>query len=197
MVDAGPPMVVDAGLPVDRDGGQEEPVDAGSACTNTAMTIHDCATAAGYTVSDYLKPDPAGPELFIFGIYESSGNHSASGQAHVTVSRTSPHILVLSSYEATQWNVTVTSVAGLERIILNGYEGQTVTGVPAGIPVEDRSGPGFLAACAYVWPSDDQGCNTPGLVWGLRSLTSREVTGFSGCYRATQFALSDGTLSCP
>jgi hypothetical protein len=196
VVDAGT-VTVDAGAPVDRDGGQGEPVDAGSPCINTAMTVHDCDTEAGYTVSSYLRPDPAGPELFIFGVYESSSTHSSPGQAHVTVSRTSPHILVLSSYVQIHWTVSVAGGAGLERVILNGYEEQTVAGVPQGIPVENRSGAGYVAACAYVWPADDQGCNTPGLVSGLRTLTSREVTGFAGCYRATEFTLSDGTLSCP
>jgi hypothetical protein len=138
--------------------------------------------------------------MVVFGIYESRSDHSygnhPTGTATVHVRRTVPHVLVLSSYEPTQWTLDVAPGARIERIILNGYHAQTLSGVPAGVPVVDRSGPGYLSACAYKWPGDDQGCNTQGLVSGVEGLTSRELTAFAGCYRGTEFTLADGPSQC-
>jgi hypothetical protein len=114
----------------------------------------------------------------------------------VHVRRTTPHVLVLSSYEPTIWTIDASSGARIESIILNGYHPQRVAGVPPGVPVINRSGSGYLSACAVVWPGDSGGCDTPALITGLRQLTSREVTAFAGCYRATEFTLGNGSEQC-
>jgi hypothetical protein len=136
----------------------------------------------------------------VFGIYESRSDHGSgyhpTGEATVHVRRTVPHVLVLSSYEPTKWTIDAAPGARLERIILNGYHPQTVDGVPAGVPVVNRSGQGYLSACAYKWPGDDQGCDTARLVSGVESLTSRKLTAFAGCYRGTEFTLADSAGQC-
>jgi hypothetical protein len=138
--------------------------------------------------------------MVVFGIYESRSDHSygyhPTGTATVHIRRTVPHVLVLSAYEPTKWTLDVAPGARIERIILNGYHPQKVGGVPAGVPVVDRSGSGYLSACAYQWPDDDQGCDTPALVSGVEGLTSRKLTAFAGCYRGTEFTLADRPGQC-
>ncbi|MFP2928303.1 hypothetical protein ACLESO_24530 [Pyxidicoccus sp. 3LG] len=114
------------------------------------------------------------------------------------VKRTSPHWLVLSSYEPTRWTLQVEPGARLERIILNGYYTQTLAAPPpANVPVEDRSGAGnYLSACAYQWPDGTGGCLTQRLMDGVKELTSHELTDFIGCYRATEFTVEDPEGAC-
>lgn len=197
------PGPLDAGCadPGPVDAGSGEPGPTPAACSRPVLTLHDCPTGQGYRVTSYTKPDPRGPELIVLGIYESRSDHSygnhPTGEATVSVKRTVPHVLVLSSYEPTRWTLDLAPGARLERIILNGYHTQSLASVPAGVPVEDRSGVGnYLSACAYKWPDDNQGCNTQGLMTGLRQLTSREVTDFAGCYRVTRFTVEDGPSTC-
>lgn len=196
------------------DAGCGEPVDAGSggpvppppsgscSISRPVLRIHDCPTAQGYRVTGFTKPDPRGPEQVVLGIYESRSDHSAgnhpTGEATVHVKRTTPHVLVLSSYEPTRWTLDVAPGARLERVILNGYHAQSLASVPAGVTVENRSDAGhYLSACAYKWPDDNQGCNTQGLMTRLEQLTSHAVTDFAGCYRATEFTVEDGPGTCP
>ncbi len=176
------------------------PTPAPASCRPT-LTVHDCATQQGYRVATYTKPDPRGPELIVLGIYESRSDHGygyhPTGEATVQVRRTSPHVLVLSSYEPTRWTLDIAPGAKLEGVILNGYHAQTLASVPAGLRVVDRSGVGnYLSACAYKWPDDNQGCNTAGLMEGLKLEAQREVTDFAGCYRANRFTVEDAAGSC-
>jgi hypothetical protein len=175
------------------------PTEAEPVCASRpALTIQDCASM----VSTYTRPEQEGPELVVLGIHESRGDYSPGfhpeGTATVQVRRTRPHILVLSSYEPTLWRLEVGPGARLEGIILNGYYAQRVEGVPSGVSVTNRSGQAALSACAYVWPasSSGQACDTQKLVAGLRQLTSREVTAFAGCYRATGFTVADEPGEC-
>lgn len=107
------------------------------------------------------------------------------------VRRTAPHVLVLSSYEPTFWIIDATPETRIERVILNGHHPQPIA-VPPGVEVIDRNGRGHLSACAYEWPRDRQGCDTGCLALGLHEFTSREITAFAGCYRASEFAIEDG-----
>lgn len=196
---AGSSPVTEEGTPPASDAGT--PCGAAQGDSPPKLTIHDCAISSGYSASSYTAPAAGGPELVVFGIYESRGDHSAGyhpeGTATVHVRRKTPHILVLSSYEPTLWTLDIAPGAKLEGIILNGYSRQRVAGVPSGVQVTDRSGSSSLSACAYKWPADDQGCDTQKLVSGLRALTGQEVTAFAGCYRATEFTVEDGTASSP
>ncbi len=131
----------------------------------------------------------------MLGVYETRGDRAPGvhieGGAMVRVRRTAPHVLVLSSYEPTFWVVDAVAGHRIERIVMNGHHPQPAA-VPPGVEVVDRSGPGHIAACAYKWPGDRQGCNTAGLALGLHELTSREITAFAGCYRASAFTVEDG-----
>ena len=135
-----------------------------------------------------------GPELHILGVYETHSNHGGgnhpSGEATVHVEREGAMVLALSSYEPVHWSVTAAPGAVIEKVILNGYHAQTAD-VPPGVPVETHDEGQMLAACAYEWPGDDQGCDTQGLVSALEGLTGRTLTSFHGCYDADAFVLND------
>jgi hypothetical protein len=125
------------------------------------------------------------PELHVLGVYQS-----VAGEIAVELDRRGPAVLVLSSYEPVNWVVTASAGACLQRVILNGYNDQTAE-VPDGVEVDEFTGYGYLAACAFEWPNDDGGCDTPGLVDGAEAETDLVLTSFGGCYESSGFTLSD------
>lgn len=125
----------------------------------------------------------------MIGLYEAFCRHGSSNPATVHVTRTgAPIVLVLSSYEPVNWVIDAAAGARVERVILNGFNHHTVTGVTA--PVDDYSGVGrYLVACAYRWPSDTGGCDTPGLVSRL-AMMGHTVTHFHACYTGNDFTIA-------
>src|SRR5688572_28064805 len=146
-------------------------------CGGPSVEVLDPSTSSGYRVSSYTASDlPSAGELeiHVIGVYETRSDHSGGyhprGAGSVNVTRPGRHVIVLSSYEPTDFTVTAAPGATIERIILNGYESHSVK-APAGAVIDNRSGSGaYLSACAYEWPGDDQGCNTKSLVDGVEKL---------------------------
>lgn len=128
------------------------------------------------------------PEVHVVGVYEARSPHdrSRSFPATVHVARVGvPIVLVLSSYEAVEWRVSIDPGVIIERVILNGFYSSSVAGIS--VPVDDRSGRGrFLSACAFRWPDGTGGCSTADLISGLMGL-GLDVSSFRGCYRGTSF----------
>lgn len=156
--------------------------------------IDNCAVSAGYTVTSYVTEANEIPEIHIFGVYETSSNHTTPGTADVYVERRNVSIiLVLSSYEPVVWQIHKDEGANISQIILNGYYNQVVEGAE-GIPVLNRSGAGnYLVSSAYVWPST----RAQQLTTGIENITGASVSSFNGCYRATSFTIKelvDGNL---
>ncbi|HEU4404832.1 MAG TPA: hypothetical protein VFS43_06030 [Polyangiaceae bacterium] len=167
------------------------PVEAGP------LRINDCGYAGA---SHVATAEPGQPELFVLSVYETRSDHGfgyhPTGEASVTDTRTTPHVLVLSSYEPTHWTINADAAGGLTQIILNGYHDQTVT-APPGVLVSEHSGfndegPEYFSACGYAWPNNDGGCDTPGLVSGVESFSGLSLSAFAGCYVATNFEVRDG-----
>lgn len=181
--------------PIEQEGGAGTP---GVACGKPVIQVKDCATSGGYEVSSHRADSIGEVEVHVIGVYETRSDHSAQyhprGTANVHVSRRGRHVLVLSSYEPTDFTITAVPGAIVERVILNGYSPHTAT-APAGTPVENHSGAGYYSACAYKWPSDDQGCDTEGLVSRVESSLAKPISDFAGCYRATQFEIADEDAS--
>lgn len=42
------------------------------------LSIQDCPSSEGYLVTTYVNPDPSGPELVVFGIYESRRDYGSA-----------------------------------------------------------------------------------------------------------------------
>jgi hypothetical protein len=131
--------------------------------------------------------------------YETQSDHSYGvhprGTANVLVERKGKQILVLSSYEPVDYVVTAARGAEVVEIVLNGYYPHTVE-APPGTKVTNRSGTSYLAACAYAYPGDSEGCATPQLMKGVEDVLHRPITSFAGCYHASQFVVHDDAEAC-
>lgn len=79
-------------------------------------------------------------KVHVVGVYESnpfSGfrRDDYAGTVDVIVTpKAQPVVLVLSSYERVNWNVTITSGASVSKIIIGGFHKQKVVGQGARIP---------------------------------------------------------------
>ena len=143
----------------------------------------------GYEPSSHIGACAIETELHIVGQYESADD----GETEVEVSRSAaPIVLVLSSYEPTSWRLNLAPGTQLRQVIINGYEPSVLENQPDGVEVIDLTGPGrYLSACSYVWPGDDQGCDTGALVRGAEARTGLTLTSFQGCYSGAGFVLRD------
>ena len=136
-------------------------------------------------LTSFVEPMAQAEELHIIGVYQASGNALTVDVTRVDV----PLTLVLSSYEPVAFTLNLAPGVLLEQVILNGYNAHTVQGQGAAT-VTDVSGQfNFYAACAYAWPEDDGGCNTPGLVAGAEAATGLSLTTFAACYEGSSFSL--------
>jgi hypothetical protein len=200
------PIAIDAPLP--RDAGRDAPLprDAGRDAGRDARAPIDAPPDAprpdapacvrgvvmctgGYPPSAYAGVCAA-REMHIVGVYEPS---PGSTTIPVSVTRTGAQLtIVVSSYEAVSWAFTLGPGVNVERVVLNGYDRHTVSGLPPTVPVLDRSGVGsYFAACAYEWPVGTGGCETERLVMGVESLFGIPTTSFTGCYQASTFSIAD------
>ncbi len=167
---------------------------------SASVTIND---PAGSLASYYTNPTASGSELHIISVYETSSDRSfgyhPQGTATINVNYGggSPITLVLSSYEPTLWNFNVESGVVIDKVILNGYHNQDAAGIDSRLLVNKYGVGNYFSACAYTWPSDNQGCNTPGLVSGAENFTGLTLTSFSAAYRATDFTVTTSPVPVP
>jgi hypothetical protein len=128
------------------------------------------------------------PEVHVIGVYETSSNHNTVGTAEIKFDRPGDHILVLSAYEATRWQVRPGPRTTIRAVQLIGYEDQTVE-LP-NVPVMRSQG------CGYSWPYNGQGCDTNALLAAVKAHTSKDITTFHGCYQASLWTVrEDGTAT--
>ena len=102
-----------------------------------------------------------------------------------------PIVLVLSAYEPVQWNVSLKTGVNLEKIIVNGYHDQKVSGV-ADVPIEEFSYQetgNYFGKFAYRWDKFSPSADTLSLVTNLEQLTKTSLVSFQGCYRGTSFTV--------
>jgi hypothetical protein len=172
---------------------------AASMSSGAVVTINDPAGSPSY----YTNPAASGPELHIISVYETRSDHGGgyhpqgTANVHVSYGGSSPITLVLSSYEPTLWNFEVDSGVVIDQVILNGYHDQQAQGIDSNLIVNKFGVGNYFAACAYTWPSDNQGCNTPGLVAGSEAFTGLQLTSFSATYRATSFTVVTSPVPLP
>lgn len=181
-MDTGPRPPTDAGPRPRPDATSDSPDSPGCGLSVTAMC------SGGEMPSTYDGPCGTRSELHVMGQYQPDSD----GAVDVTISRRGiPLILSFSSYEPTVWRVSVAPDAVVERVILDGFNPQMVTGLPPGTPVLDRSGPGFEVACAFRWPRDTGGCDTEGLIDSLRRETGLSPSSFAGCYEGSRYDIRE------
>lgn len=136
---------------------------------------------SGYDYSHY-EADTNGTQLHVVGIYEPAAGTGGDVQVHVT--RAGESVLILSSYEATNWVVTADPGVTLERIVLTGYDTSTII-APAGVPLVQVDQLGYYSG--YTWPS----YRTTGLVDAAEAYSGLTLTSFRGCYNPDTFQIDD------
>lgn len=124
----------------------------------------------------------------MIAMYETSGNHSVTGDASVVIERPGEHILVLSAYVATNWHVRLATGATVRAVELLGYDPQTVD--LGSVPVTRGT------ACGYSYPYNGGGCDTNQLLALAEAQAGVGLTTFHGCYQASSWTLhADGTAT--
>ncbi len=82
----------------------------------------------------------ADAELHVIGVYSSKDRLKEGGTVEVEVRSTAkPVILVLTSYFSVNWHVKLAKGAKIKKALLSGYFAQEIQGLPADVPVENRS----------------------------------------------------------
>ncbi len=159
----------------------------------------NCYLGNSYKFSSHVGSLSGNKELHLIAAYEATspqdnGNPSKN-TIEVKVQRTNkPIILALSAYEAINWNVTIEPGTVIEKIIISGYEKQTISGV-SGIPIEEHSsykGTGKSLSDGnfmYQWESTTDSTNSPSIVTKLEQISQTSLTSFQGCYRGTSFMI--------
>ncbi|MCB1955000.1 MAG: PEP-CTERM sorting domain-containing protein [Rhodocyclaceae bacterium] len=162
---------------------------------NSTVTV-DVIEGGGYTASYFENSAQTTPEIHVIGVYEaytsSSPRNHATGTAFIDVAGTSniPVDLVLSSYEPTQWILLGEGVQYIHSVLINGYYSGNVSGIDSS-HVIDRTGVGnYFSACAYAWPGNSGGCDTPGLISAVEGYFGTPISTFSGAYGATEFTVT-------
>ncbi len=155
----------------------------------------NCGIGGSDDFSAYVGSSSGNKELHLIGVYEATSEHGNANRAksiEIQVERRNkPIILALSAYEPINWNITVEPGTVIEKIIVNGYHNQTVSGV-SGIPIEEHSYEktgDYIGEFIYKWGATAESPNTPSLVTKLEQINSTSLTSFQGCYRGTNFSI--------
>jgi hypothetical protein len=156
----------------------------------------NCGLGGSDDFSSYVGSSSGNKELHLIGVYEANadhgnGNYLSKSAIEIKVERRNkPIILALSAYEPAQWNITAEPGVVIEKILVNGYHNQTVSGV-SGIPIEEHSYEetgNYIGDFLYKWGATESS-NTSSLVTKLEQRTGTSLTSFQGCYRGTNFTI--------
>jgi hypothetical protein len=162
-----------------------------------SLPIASCA--AGERSSNYATPlalvPDAKSELHVIGVIEGPRGEGdpdqGVGPVYRSVSvavhaRPKPVVLYLSAYESVDWAVTVDAGAALERVILQGYQPQHLTGVPDGVPVT-KIGADDALPSFYGWEVGSGGAEYVRAIESIRRRTGLVESSFQGCYTGVTF----------
>lgn len=146
--------------------------------------------------STYVHPSNSAKELHLIGIYEATNKDSNKPHAHgkikVNIQRSyKPIILALSAYEPITWEVNLGPGVKVEKIVVNGYYDQTISGVQ-GIPIENyiyAQNRDHLGAFTYEWGKADKWEKRSPIEKQMEKLTGLSLTSFQGCYNGASFEI--------
>ncbi len=158
----------------------------------------NCYLGNSYKFSSHVGSLTGNKELHLIAAYEATspqdnGNSSKNAIAVKVQRQNKPIILALSAYAPINWNVTIEPGAVIEKIIISGYEKQTISGV-GGIPIEEYSYKGTGNSLSegnfmYQWESTTDSSNSSSIVTKLEQISQTNLTSFQGCYRGTSFVI--------
>lgn len=144
-----------------------------AACGSEQSSSSSSLTREPYECSDV--------EVHVIGVRDATSSSS------VVLARPGRHILVLSAYDETTWNVQVKSGATLERVYAVGHAPQHVKANVATKIETESAMEGGPDVNAYQYPGRD--------VQALLKLASirvaRHATSFHGCYGASSWTIGE------
>jgi hypothetical protein len=159
----------------------------------------NCYLGNSYKFSSHVGSLTGKKELHLIAAYEATspqdnGNPSKNTIAVKVQRKNKPIILALSAYAPINWNVTIEPGAVIEKIIISGYEKQTISGV-SGISIEEHSSYKGIGKSLsdgnfmYQWESTTDSTNSSSIVTKLEQISQTNLTSFQGCYRGTSFMI--------
>ncbi|MEG4943530.1 hypothetical protein [Microcoleus sp. F4-D5] len=174
----------------------QQKLDEKTAFTSPISSVANCGLGGSDDFSAYIGSSSGNKELHLIGVYEANADHKNRDLSQSAIEiklerRNKPIILALSAYEPVQWNITAEPGAVIEKIIVNGYHNQTVSGV-WGIPIEEHSYEetgNYIGDFIYKWGATAESTNTSSLVTKLEEINRTSLTSFQGCYRGKNFAI--------
>lgn len=115
------------------------------------------------------------------------GVSDGGGESTVILSRPGRHILVVSGFAATRWNLDVRPGATLERVYAVGHYAQSVvTNVDTHVMTESAV-EGGADANGYMYPDQD----AVALMRLAALRVARHPTSFHGCFAATRWTIGE------
>lgn len=121
-------------------------------------------------------------EVHVIGVSDGG-----DGGSTVILSRPGHHILVLSAYEATAWNVEVKPGATLDKVYAVGHHPQKVTSNVTTKIVTESAMEGGAGATGYVYPDR----STEGLLKLASIRVAHHATSFHGCFSASKWTIGE------
>ena len=102
-----------------------------------------------------------------------------------------PVVLGLAALEPVIWSVDLTKGSQVKRVILLGFKGQEVRGLPKGVEIVNRAtgdmfSPGLRAAPAWELDEDPQGAFDQ-MIREFRTLAGLRESSFQGCQSGKRF----------
>jgi len=148
--------------------------------------------SAPRSVSDQRK-QPPNAEMHVIGVYESKAGRGEKGRVDVEVRRTEkPVVLVMTSYFPVEWTVKLADGARLSQVITSGYNAQEVVGVPAGVPIINRSyfpDDGSRSQDGWFWANEFNTLRWREMVRRLNELTGIPVATFQSANSGESFVI--------
>ncbi len=136
--------------------------------------------------------------MHVIGVYEAidrPGN--VTKRVYVNVRPTSKSVvLVLTSYTAVDWHVSLAQGARIKKVIMAGYFEQEIRGLPAGTPVETRlyfPNDGSRRKEGWFYGHQWNTLEWREMVRRLNEMTGLAVTSFQGANQGDSFIV-DGKL---
>jgi RNA polymerase sigma factor (sigma-70 family) len=180
----------------------------GLATTGTGLVAHQVGAAGRQPLSradgaNPNQPERAGlandklqladAEMHVIGVYWAKDFVTGNKRVDVEVRPTAkPVTLVLTSYFSVDWHVKLADGARLKNVIVSGYNPQEVQGVPAGVPVVNRSyfpDDGSRRKDGWFWAYQWNTVAWREMVRRLNELTGLPVASFQGTYYGESFVV--------
>jgi RNA polymerase sigma factor (sigma-70 family) len=140
------------------------------------------------------KAQPAGAEMHVIGVY--GAKEGDGGTIEVEVRPTpKPVVLVLTAYYSVDWRVKLADRARIKQVVISGYNAQEVHGVPADVPVVNRSyypGDGSRRKEGWFWADRWDTPQWREMVRRLNDLTGLPAATFQGANQGASFIV-DGS----